>query len=272
MDWRTTEIPSSGRLVGIDFETTGLFPERSRVVSVGVVVLHVDGFVETFESLVQPGCSVPPRATRIHGITDEMLVDAPRWEHVHDTLSDLTRGALVVAHRMPFEVSFWAAENVRASLPVPERAGMCSKLLAGAAALSGSATGLRSSCSVFGVDIDAWFDAVGTVGSASRNARGWHSALWDAAGSVLLAERLISPRGPLGGPGRAREMHDSLAVGGRRTLARYMSPGRRDTSLYRRAAEDSAAVRHDGAPSDGTRADTFGLGSGGPERPFRSLW
>ena len=233
MDWHTTAIPRSGRLAGLDFETTGLRPPEARVVSVGIVVLEDGKLVECYESFVQPGRSMPSEAGRVNGITDKMLANAPTWQDVHEFLADLTRDALVVSHRLPFEASFWAAENERSGLPSPRRAGMCSKLLAGAAGLRGSATGLRSACGACGINIAATLNSAAVTPNTSS---GWHSALWDAAGSALLADWILNPVGPLEGPERARAIHDRLATGGSGILARYMSPHQRDVDLYQHAA------------------------------------
>lgn len=71
----------------LDTETTGLH-DSARIVE--VAVLAVDGSV-LLDSLVNPGVSIPAEATRIHGITDDMVKTAPTFS---DLLTPLT-GALI---------------------------------------------------------------------------------------------------------------------------------------------------------------------------------
>lgn len=64
-------------IASIDLETTGPFVGVDRIVDIAIVTLHPDGRVEEWQTLVNPGIPIPPSATAIHGITDEMVADAP---------------------------------------------------------------------------------------------------------------------------------------------------------------------------------------------------
>jgi DNA polymerase-3 subunit epsilon len=63
------------RPVYLDTETTGL---EARDEIVEICVLDHDG-VTLVDTLVRPQQRIPPGATRIHGITDEMVRGAPNW-------------------------------------------------------------------------------------------------------------------------------------------------------------------------------------------------
>lgn len=68
-----------GRPVAImDTETTGL-PNQGvcAVVEFGCLVIKPDGTHATIETLINPGIPIPPQATRIHGIRDEDVINAP---------------------------------------------------------------------------------------------------------------------------------------------------------------------------------------------------
>lgn len=60
-------------LAALDFETTGVDPHSDRVVSYALL----DGPGIEVTSLVNPGITIPDAAARVHGITDEMVADAP---------------------------------------------------------------------------------------------------------------------------------------------------------------------------------------------------
>ncbi|MEO0363760.1 MAG: exonuclease domain-containing protein, partial [Pseudomonadota bacterium] len=65
--------------VVFDTETTGLDPERDEVVQIAGLRV-VGGRLrpgESFETLVDPGRPIPPTATEVHGVSDEMVAGAP---------------------------------------------------------------------------------------------------------------------------------------------------------------------------------------------------
>ncbi len=62
------------RPIYYDTETTGVRPDKDRIIEIAAY----DPVQErTFESLINPGCPIPPEASAIHKITDEMVKDAP---------------------------------------------------------------------------------------------------------------------------------------------------------------------------------------------------
>lgn len=61
--------------VFLDTETTGL-DTRSEIIE--IAILDSDGRI-LFNSLIKPLSPIPLAATQIHGISNEMVVNAPRW-------------------------------------------------------------------------------------------------------------------------------------------------------------------------------------------------
>lgn len=101
------EVP----LVVLDTETTGLMPQLGhRVVEIAAVRLV--GWRETarVSSLVNPGRPIDPGASRVNGIYDDDLVDAPPFSDVFLQLQSLLEGALLVAHNALFDASFLSME------------------------------------------------------------------------------------------------------------------------------------------------------------------
>lgn len=93
----------------IDLETTGLAPERDRVLQVGVVVIAPDGqVVERWSSLVRPPHWRPLRigAREIHGIGWWRLRRAPLPRVVYTRLASSVAGAVIVAHNASFDLAF----------------------------------------------------------------------------------------------------------------------------------------------------------------------
>ena len=69
-----------------------------------------------FEKLVQPGVEMPQSAVAVHGITGEMVADAPPFAEIAPDLRKFLARSVLVAQNAAFDVSFLNAEFVRAGL------------------------------------------------------------------------------------------------------------------------------------------------------------
>jgi DNA polymerase III epsilon subunit len=102
--------------VVIDVETTGLSPAEERVCEVGAIKL-VGGREEArYHTLVRPDRRVSEGARAKHGITDDMLRDAPPFGTIAPDLRKFIAGTILVAQNAEFDVSFLNAEFQRAGM------------------------------------------------------------------------------------------------------------------------------------------------------------
>lgn len=67
-------------LAFFDLETTGVYPDRDRIVEITIIKLWPDGHDTSFSSLVNPTIPIPAAASEIHGITDAHVLGCRRCE------------------------------------------------------------------------------------------------------------------------------------------------------------------------------------------------
>ena len=105
-------------LVFIDSETTGLDPDRDRVIELGAVRtdrrLRV---VDRFSALVDPGVPLPLFVARMTGISETELTHAAPFADVYPEFVRFVAGATLVGHNIAFDLGLVAAEARRAGLP-----------------------------------------------------------------------------------------------------------------------------------------------------------
>jgi DNA polymerase-3 subunit epsilon len=72
---------------------------------VSVAAVRFEGGVEvaSFYTLLKPDCAIPEEASAIHGITDDMIQDAPWLETVAGEILDVAYDALPVAYNAGFD-------------------------------------------------------------------------------------------------------------------------------------------------------------------------
>jgi DNA polymerase-3 subunit epsilon len=101
----------------IDLETTGGSAERCGITEIGAVKTRGGVCLGTFQTLVNPGAAIPPVITVLTGITQAMVVPAPRIETVLPTLLEFVGEAVVVGHNVRFDLSFLQAALARSERP-----------------------------------------------------------------------------------------------------------------------------------------------------------
>ncbi|MGP5261328.1 exonuclease domain-containing protein [Brachybacterium paraconglomeratum] len=112
------------RFAVIDVETTGLDPERERVLELAILRADEQGRpIDQWVTRFHPGG--PVRATHIHGITDADVAGAPRFADLAVQIGTALQGLVLVAHNAEFDLAFLQAEFARASLPMPQVSTYC---------------------------------------------------------------------------------------------------------------------------------------------------
>ncbi|SFR49669.1 exonuclease domain-containing protein [Thiomicrospira sp. ALE5] len=90
----------------VDIETTGGKPGRDEIIEIAVQRFHDGEWVQSWQQLIRPQRTIPPWITRLTGITNAMVADAPRFNEIADELAALLADKVFVAHNARFDYGF----------------------------------------------------------------------------------------------------------------------------------------------------------------------
>lgn len=176
------------RQVILDTETTGLEVQRGhRVIEIGCVELvqrRATG--RRFHCYLNPERAIDEGARAVTGISDEFLLDKPRFAEVAAEFIEFVDGAEIIAHNAAFDIGFLDAELARAGfgdMRLNVRAQVLDTLALAREKYPGQRNSLDALCRRLGID---------------NSHRGLHGALLDAnlLADVYLA--LTAGQGHLG--------------------------------------------------------------------------
>lgn len=97
----------------VDVETTGASSQLGRIIEIGILRIESGAVVETYQTLLNPVTPIPDFITRMTGIGDRDVMDAPMFVHVAERVLALCENSTFVAHNAPFDYSFFEAEFAR---------------------------------------------------------------------------------------------------------------------------------------------------------------
>ena len=121
----------SGAYVVLDFETTGLSPDRGdRITEIGAVRIREGQILDRFQSLVNCNVRVPAFITAYTGITQRMVDTAPPVGQVFRSLSQFIGDTPVVAHNAGFDQRFFVSESRHCGMQVEVMPFICSMRVA----------------------------------------------------------------------------------------------------------------------------------------------
>jgi DNA polymerase-3 subunit epsilon len=115
---QATRHDRADTVVVLDFETTGLSPDRGdRAIEIGAVQLEGGRIRDRFQCLMNPGRRISPFIEHYTGITNAMLRTAPSCEEAMAACRDFIGDSDMVAHNAAFDRRFLDAELQRIDRP-----------------------------------------------------------------------------------------------------------------------------------------------------------
>lgn len=142
--------------VVFDTETTGLDPSTDEVVQLAAVRVVNGKLVEgeALDTLVNPTIDIPQRSSKVHGITNDIVVNAPKFGDVCTKFHGFASASVLVAHNAAFDMAF-LHKQARMQGPVFDHPVIDTVLLS-AAVFGGSAVHtLDAICERLSIEIPA---------------------------------------------------------------------------------------------------------------------
>ena len=104
-------------LVFFDLETTGMNISTDRIVELSYLKIFPDGREEVKTFRVNPGMPIPPETTKIHGISDDDIKEAPTFKEIAQTLANIFEGCDFAGFNSnKFDLPLLAEEFLRADV------------------------------------------------------------------------------------------------------------------------------------------------------------
>ncbi len=96
----------SATLIILDTETTGLDHKTERIIEVAAVKMEGETVIDTFSAMVNPEVPIRHSSFQIHGISEDMVKDAPTMDVVLPQFLEFIEELPFVAHNAIFDYSF----------------------------------------------------------------------------------------------------------------------------------------------------------------------
>jgi DNA polymerase III subunit epsilon len=164
----------------IDIETTGNKYNFGKITEIAIFQHNGQKVTGSYSTLIDPEMDIPFFITRLTGIDNNMVKDAPKFYEVAKKIIELTQGRTFIAHNVSFDYKFIKEEYKRLGYEYSKKT-LCTvklsrKLLPGHKSYS-----LGKLCSDLGIEIN-----------------GRHRAAGDAIATVKLFEILLEKNKNIG--------------------------------------------------------------------------
>ncbi len=166
----------------IDIETTGSSSKYGKITEIALYQHNGVEITNSFTTLINPEIDIPYFITRLTGIDNETVKNAPKFYEVAKKIVELTENRIFVAHNVYFDYSFVKEEYKRLGYEF-NRKTLCTVQLSRKLLPGFSSYSLGKLCSDLGIEIN-----------------GRHRADGDALATVKLFEILLERNRRMGNP------------------------------------------------------------------------
>jgi DNA polymerase-3 subunit epsilon len=97
----------------IDIETTGNNPKFGSITELAIFQHNGQKITSQYSTLINPGMDIPYYITKLTGIDNLMVKDAPKFFEIAKKVVELTAGNIFVAHNVNFDYQFIKEEFAR---------------------------------------------------------------------------------------------------------------------------------------------------------------
>lgn len=142
------------REICLDTETTGLDPKHGhRIIEIGCVeLINKIRTGNSYHIYINPERDIPQEAFKIHGISNEFLIDKPKFNEISKDFIDFVKDAKLVIHNATFDMKFINHELRECGLEIIERMNVIDSLEIARNKFPGSPNSLDALCKRFSID------------------------------------------------------------------------------------------------------------------------
>ncbi len=151
----------------IDIETTGNSYKHGQITEIAIIQHNGKEITGSFSSLIRPEMDIPLFITRLTGITNEMVKDAPRFYEIARKIVEMTSGRIFVAHNVQFDYRFVKEEFKRLEYDF-QRKTLCTVRLSRKLIPGHSSYSLGKICADMGIEINGRHRAAGDAFATAR--------------------------------------------------------------------------------------------------------
>lgn len=93
------------KYVVFDTETTGLSRYNDKIIEIGIITVN-NGVIDRYETFINPEMHIPSSASKVNGIYDKDVVNAPTYSEIAPVIHEKLHGIPIIAHNASFDLAF----------------------------------------------------------------------------------------------------------------------------------------------------------------------
>jgi len=116
-------------IISIDLEASGPYPLSGEICEFAGIKWRDGKRIDSYTTLIKPERKMGEKIIAIHGISNDMVKDAPAIADVSDKIYEFIKDGIVLAHHSPFDIGFLTIEFEKSARSLSLPPALCSSLL-----------------------------------------------------------------------------------------------------------------------------------------------